>query len=44
MQKTVYENAVKALRLARESRNRDKARAALSRAKVALALVQLGYE
>jgi hypothetical protein len=44
MQRTVYDNAIKALRLARESRNRDAARAALGRAKVAMALVQLGYE
>lgn len=44
MQKTVYENAIKALKLARESRNRAAARAALQRAKLALALVQLGYE
>jgi len=43
MQKTIYENSLKALRLARESRNREKARAALSRAKIALALVHLGY-
>ena len=44
MQESTYQNAIKALRLARESRNRDAARAALSRAKVALALLQLGYQ
>lgn len=44
MQKTIYQNALKAIRLARESRNRDAARAALARAKIALTLVQLGYE
>jgi hypothetical protein len=44
MQKTTYDNAIKALKLARESRNRDAARAALGRAKMAMALVHLGYE
>lgn len=44
MQQTVYLNAIKALRVARRARNRDAARAALSRAKTALALIQLGYE
>ena len=44
MQKTTYQNAIKALRVARETRNRDAARDAITRAKIALALVQLGYE
>ena len=43
MQESAYINAIKALKLARESRNRAAARKALARAKVALALLQLGY-
>ena len=44
MQESTYQNAIKALKLARESRNRDAARAALARAKIALAMLQLGYQ
>ena len=44
MQESVYHNAVKALQVARKSGNRAAARAALARAKVALAMLQLGYQ
>ena len=39
-----FDNAIKALSLARKAGNRAAARAALARAKVALALLQLGYQ
>ena len=44
MQESTYHNAIKALKLARKAGNRAAARAALTRAKVALALLQLGYQ
>jgi hypothetical protein len=44
MQHSIYDDAIKALKLARVSRNRRAARAALQRAKLALALIHLGYE
>lgn len=40
---TEYHNAIKLLRLARSKGNRDVAREALARAKVAAALIALGY-
>ena len=43
MQESVYHNAIRALRTARRTGNRAAARKALARAKVALALLQLGY-
>lgn len=43
MQESIYHNAIKALQIARKSGNRDAARAALTRAKVAVALMALGY-
>ena len=43
MQESTYHNAIKALKLARKAGNRAAARAALARAKVALALIHLGY-
>lgn len=43
MQKTIYFNAIKAFKVARESRNRDVARVALQRAKIARAMIELGY-
>ena len=44
MQESVYQNALRALHTARKSGNRAAARQALTRAKVALALLQLGYQ
>ena len=43
MQESAYINAIKALKLARKVGNRAAARAALARAKLASALVQLGH-
>jgi hypothetical protein len=44
MQHSIYDNAVKAMRHARAAGNRGAARKALERAKLALALIHLGYE
>ena len=44
MQESIYHNAIKALQTARKAGNRAAARKALVRAKVALALLQLGYQ
>jgi hypothetical protein len=38
-----YDNSIRALRLARRVRNNEAARAALARARVAVALLALGY-
>lgn len=43
MQSITYENAIKALRLARGARNRDAARHAIARAKLARDLIALGH-
>lgn len=44
MQQSAYDNAIKAIRHARAAGNRGAARKALQRAKLALALIHLGYE
>ena len=44
MQESIYCNAIKALQTARKAGNRAAARKALARAKVAMALLQLGYQ
>lgn len=43
MQSTEYDNALKAYRLARGRHDRAAMRAAIARARVAAALLQLGY-